>query len=137
MQGRQDDISLIRTRAIHRLLANRYLRLSGKKTVDRGRCSRTIALDHKGFDDIVANQFKVGVADPMRDARFGTGEKVVEHGDLVAEEHEAVDEMGADKACTARDEDAFSVGLGKELDRGETAEGGVGDGLRLGVIDRL
>ena len=85
----------------------------------------------------MANQFKVGVADPVRDARFGAGKKVVEYGDLVAEKHESVDEVGADKACAARDEDALPAGLGEKLDGGETAEGGVGDGLRLGVIYRL
>lgn len=98
---------------------------------------RTVTLDHEWFDDIVSNQFKVGMADPVGDARFRTGEKVVEHGDLMAEEHEAVDQMGSDEACTTCDEDALTIRLGEKLDRGETAEGGVGDGLRLRVVDRL
>jgi hypothetical protein len=98
---------------------------------------RTIALDHEGFDDIVTNQLKVRVANPVRHARFGTSEKVIEDGDFVAEKHETVDEMRADKACTASDEDALPAGLGKKLDGWEAAEGGVGDRLRLGVIDRL
>lgn len=98
---------------------------------------RTVTLDHEWFDDIVSNQLKVGMADPVGDARFGTGEKVVEHGDLVTEEHEAVDQMGADEACTTCDDDALTARLGEKLDRGETAECGVGDGLGLRVVDRL
>jgi hypothetical protein len=137
MQGRQGDRSLKRTNKHSDCQRTGTSGCSKRKRLKGGRCSRTIALDHEGFDDIVANQFKVGVADPVRDARFGAGEEVVEDGDLVAEEHESVDEMRADKACAARDEDALPAGLRKKLDGGETAEGGVGDGLRLGVIDRL
>ena len=85
----------------------------------------------------MSNQFKVGMADPVGDARLGTGEKVVEYGDLMTEDHEAVDQMRADEACTTCDEDALATRLGEKLDRGETAEGGVGDGLGLRVVDRL
>jgi hypothetical protein len=77
------------------------------------------------------------MADPVRDARLGTGEKVVEHGDLMTEEHETVDQMGTDEACATCDDDALAAGLGEKLDRGEAAKGGVGDGLRLRVVDRL
>jgi hypothetical protein len=98
---------------------------------------RTVALDHEWFDDIMANQLEVGVADPVRDARLGPGEKVVEHGNLMTKEHEAVDQMGADEACASCDKDALPAGLREKLDRGEPAEGGVGDRLRLRVIDRL
>ncbi len=77
------------------------------------------------------------MADPVRDARLGTGEKVVEHGDLVTEEHKAVDQMGSDEACTTCDKDALTAGLWEELDGGETAESSVGDGLRLRVVDGL
>jgi len=55
----------------------------------------------------------------------------------MTEKHETVDEVRADKAGATRDEDALAARLGEELDGGETTEGGVGDGLRLGVIDRL
>jgi hypothetical protein len=98
---------------------------------------RTVTLDHEWFDDIVSNRLKVGMADPVGDARLGTGEKVVEHGDLMTEEHEAVNQMGADKACATCDKDALTARLGEKLDWGETAEGGIGDGLRLRVVDRL
>ena len=77
------------------------------------------------------------MADPVGNARLGTGEKVVEHSDLVTEEHKAVNQMGTDKTCATCDDDALTARLGEKLDRGETAEGGVGDGLRLRVVDRL
>jgi hypothetical protein len=77
------------------------------------------------------------MADPVGDARLETGEKVVEHGDLVTEEHEAVDQMGADEACATCDEDALTPRLGEKLNRGETAEGGVGDEQRLREVNRL
>jgi hypothetical protein len=98
---------------------------------------RTVTLDHEWFDDIVSNQLKVGMADPVRDARLGAGEKVVEHGDLMTEEHKAVDQMGADEACATCNDDALTARLGEKLDGGETTEGGVGDRLRLRVVDGL
>jgi len=55
----------------------------------------------------------------------------------VAEEHETVDEMGADKAGTTGDEDALAVRLGEKFYGRKAAEGGVGDSLRLGIVDRL
>jgi hypothetical protein len=45
--------------------------------------------------------------------------------------------MGSDEACATCDDGALTARLGKKLDRGKTAEGGVGDGLRLRVVDRL
>jgi hypothetical protein len=98
---------------------------------------RTVTFDHEWFDNIVSNQLKVGMADPVGDACLGTGEKVIEHGDLMAEKHEAVNQMRADEACATCYEDALTARLGEKLDWGETAEGGVGDGLRLRVVDRL
>ena len=77
------------------------------------------------------------MANPVRDAGLGAGEEVIEHGNLMTKEHKAVDQMGADKACASCHKDALTAGLGEKLDRGETAEGGVGNRLRLRVIDRL
>jgi hypothetical protein len=57
----------------------------------------------------------------MRDARLGTGEKVIEHGNVMSEEHKAVDQMGANEACTPCDKDALTAGLGEKFDRGEPA----------------
>jgi hypothetical protein len=77
------------------------------------------------------------MADPMRDARLAASEKAVEHGDLMTEEHEAVNQMGADEARATCNDDALLARLGEKLDGGETTEGGVGDRLRLRVVDRL
>jgi hypothetical protein len=96
-------------------------------TLEPNKC--TVTLNHEWFKDIVSNQLKVGMIDPVGDARLGTGEKVVEHGDLMTEEHEAVDQMEADEACTTCDEDALMARLGEKLDRGKATESGVGDRL--------
>lgn len=50
----------------------------------------------------VPDQLKVGVTDPMGDVGFGAGKEVVDADYVVAEEHEAVDEVGADKAGALR-----------------------------------
>ena len=74
----------------------------------------------------------------------GTGEKVVENGDLVTEEHESVNEMRAHETGTTgncelaqhsisvmheggRTEDTLALGIGQELDGGEFGDGGVLD----------
>ena len=73
----------------------------------------------------------------MRDGCFGPGEEVVKDGDFVTEDHEAVDEMGADEAGTAGDEDALALGRREEFDGREAGEGGVGDRLAVGMEDGL
>ncbi len=73
------------------------------------RSTRTVALDHEGFDDIVPNQLEIRVADPMGDARLGTSKEVVEYGDLVAKEHETIDQMRTDKAGATGDENALAT----------------------------
>ena len=77
------------------------------------------------------------MADPMGDTRLGTREEVVENGDLVTKEHKTVDEMRTDKASATGDEDAFANRRGEKFDGSETCESCVGDGLRLGDIDRV
>ena len=44
----------------------------------------TVALNHEGFDDIVANHLEVGVSDPMADSGLRTSEEVVDNGNFVA-----------------------------------------------------
>jgi hypothetical protein len=80
---------------------------------------RTVTFDHEWFDDIVLNQLKTGMADAVGDARLGTGEKVVERGYLTTGEHDAVDQMGVDEACTTCDEDELTASTGEKLDRGK------------------
>ena len=55
----------------------------------------------------------------------------------MAENHEAVHQMRSDKSSAAGDKDALALGRRKQLDRGEAGEGGVRDGLGVGVVDGL
>lgn len=98
---------------------------------------RTIALDHERLNDIVADHLEVGVTDPVGQAGLGTSEEVVDNGDIVAQEHETVDEMGADETSTTGDEDALALGGREKFHGREAGEGGVGDGLRVWVVDGL
>ena len=55
----------------------------------------------------------------------------------MAQDHETVHEMRTDEAGATGDKDALALGRGKELDGRETREGGVRDGLGVGMEDRL
>ena len=73
----------------------------------------------------------------MTDGRFGASEEVVEDGDLMAEEHKAVDQVRADETGATGDENALALGRREELDGREAGEGGVGDRLAVGMEDGL
>ena len=73
----------------------------------------------------------------MTDGRFGASKEVVEDGDLMAEEHKAVDQVRADETGTTGDEDTLALGRREELDGREAGEGGVGDRLAVGMEDGL
>ena len=75
----------------------------------KSRITRTVAFDHEGLDDIVSDQLEIRMADPMGDARLGTGEEIIEHGHLVAKEHETIDQMRTDKASATGDENALTT----------------------------
>lgn len=124
-QGTRDDRFLIQKTRVSYVIED----------VDRGQ--RTVAFNHERLNDIVANELKVGVPNPMADGGLGPGEKVVEDMNLVAQDHEAIDEMGADKASTTRHKDTLPLRRGKQFDGRETRKSGVGDSLVRGVIDRL
>lgn len=53
----------------------------------------TVAFNHEGFDDIMTNQFKIGMTDPVADSCLGTSKEVVENSDFMSEEHEAINKM--------------------------------------------
>lgn len=53
----------------------------------------------------------------------------------MAENHQPVDKVGAYEASTTCDEDTFALCWGEKLYRGEAGEGGVRDGLCVGMID--
>jgi hypothetical protein len=74
----------------------------------------TVNLDHERLDNIVPDHLEVGVTNPVRDlvsakpgttthGSPGTGEEVVEDGDLVTEEHETIDQVRSDESSTTSD----------------------------------
>lgn len=103
----------------------------------RGGDERTVTFDHERLDNVVSDHLKVGVTDPVADGGLGAGEEVVEDGDFVAQEHESIDQVGADETSSAGDEDALPIGMGEEFDGREAGKGGVGDGVVVGVEDGL
>jgi hypothetical protein len=77
------------------------------------------------------------MSDPMTDGSLGTGEEVVEDGNVMAEEHKAIDEVRADETSTASDQDALALGGRKKFDRREASESCVRDRVVFGIIDGL
>lgn len=104
---------------------------------DESGCKLTVALNHERLNDIVSNELKVGVTDPVGDGSLGTSEEVVKDGNLVAEEHESVDEMGANKTSTAGHQDALPLGGREKLDGGEANQGRVRNGAGVSMEDGL
>jgi hypothetical protein len=84
----------------------------------------------------MTNQFKIGMANPMTDSCLGTSEKIIENGDLMPEEHEAINEMGADEAGPAGDEDTLAFGQRKKFDGREARECTVRDGSSFWKVNR-
>lgn len=97
----------------------------------------TVALDHEWFNNVVANHLKVGVANPMTDSGLRTSEEVIDNGDLVPQDHEAVDKMGSNESGTTCDQDALALRGRQQLDRGESRERGVRDRVCLRIVDRV
>lgn len=56
----------------------------------------------------MADHLEIRVADPMTDGCFGSSEEIVEDSDFMTEEHQSVDEMGADETGTAGDQDPLA-----------------------------
>ena len=77
-----------------------------------GRTSQVIDLvdfKEQRVDDVVVEQFKVLMVDPVFYVSLSSREEVVRHNDLVTVEHQLVDQMRTDKTCAASDEDALTV----------------------------
>ncbi|PPQ79576.1 hypothetical protein CVT25_003458 [Psilocybe cyanescens] len=85
----------------------------------------TIAFNHKRFNNIVSDHFKVGMTNPMADGSLGAGKEVVENCNFMTEKHQSVNKMGANEASTTGDQDAFTLRRSKQFDRGETRKSGV------------
>jgi hypothetical protein len=109
---------------------------SGQSTVTR-LGTLTVTLNHEWLHNIVSDHLKVGMADPVADRSLGTGEKVIDNGDFVSQEHQTVDEVRSDETGTAGNQDALALGWRQELNRRETREGCVGDRLGIWVKYRL
>lgn len=87
----------------------------------------TVALNHERLDDIVSDQLKIGVADPMVDGGLGAGEKVVDNGDLMTQEHQTVNEVGSDETGTTGNQYTLALKSRQEFNGWETRESRVGD----------
>lgn len=95
----------------------------------------TVTFDHKWLHNIVTDHLKVWMTNPVANIGFGTGEEVIEHGDLMTEKHQAVNQVRAYKASSASNQDTFALSIGEEFDGAETREGGIGDGVGARVED--
>jgi hypothetical protein len=126
MQGKQDGRSLLGKVVSGGVLCGYY-----------SRSAHTVALDHEWFNYIVSDHLEVGVSDPMANGGFRPSEEIVEDGDFVAEKHKSVDEMGSDEPSTARDKNALALRWRKQLDGYEAGEGGVGNGVGIGMENRI
>ena len=82
----------------------------------------------------MSNEFKVRVTDPVRDGGLEASEEVVEDGDFMTKEHEAIHKVRTYKPSTAGDEDALSLGRGQQLDGRVMCDGRIGNGVSGGVV---
>lgn len=57
----------------------------------------------------MSHHLEVRVTNPVTDGGLGSSEKVVDDGDLMAEEHETVNEMGTNKSSTASNKDPLAL----------------------------
>jgi len=95
----------------------------------------TVTLNHEWLDDIMSDHLKVGMADPVADGGLGASEEVVEDGNFMTQEHQAVDEVGSNETGPAGNQDTLALRRGQEFDRWETRESGVGDRVAVWVED--
>ena len=62
------------------------------------------AAHHIRIDDVVTNQLKVRMPEPVGDRGLGAGHVVVQHDHIVPQQHQPIHEMRADEARSAGDE---------------------------------
>eukprot|EP00914_Ancora_sagittata_P013422 GHVO01026222.1.p3 GENE.GHVO01026222.1~~GHVO01026222.1.p3 ORF type:complete len:100 (-),score=16.34 GHVO01026222.1:121-420(-) len=86
-----------------------------------------VTFNHERLYDIVSDEFEIWMAYPVADGGSGTGKKVVKHSNVMAKEHETIDKMRTNETSPASDKDALALARGKEFDRGETSESGIGN----------
>ena len=80
---------------------------------------------------------KVGMTDPVTDGGLGAGEEIIDDGDFVTQEHQAVDEMRSDKTSAAGNQDSLAFRRRQKFDRWETRESRIGDRVGVWVEDRF
>ena len=97
----------------------------------------TVTFNHEWLDDIVTDQLKVGMTNPVAYSGLGTSEKVVEDSDFMAKKHESVYQVGTDKTRATSDKNALALRRRKERHRRETSEGSIGDRIILWMVNRF
>ena len=97
----------------------------------------TVAFNHEWLDDIVSNHLKVGMPDPVTDSSLGTGEEVIEDGNFVTQEHEAIDEVRSNETSAAGNQDTLALRCRQERDGRETRQRGIGDRMGVRMEDGL
>jgi len=70
----------------------------------------TVTLNHKWLDNIMSDHLKVGMTDPVADGGLGASEEVIDDGDLMAQEHQAIDEMGPNETSATGNQDTLALG---------------------------
>lgn len=102
-----------------------------------GMSKLTVAFNHEWFNNIMSNHLEVGMSDPVAHIRTGTGEEVVEDSDLMTKNHKSIYQVRADEASAARYKNSLSLRRWEEPYGGKAAEGRVGNGVRVRVVNRL
>ncbi len=87
--------------------------LDGVVLVVQGRCGTgqivdAVDLELEGVDDVMAHQFKAGIALEVLDVGLATGEEVVETDDFVTLTDQAVTEVGSEESGSTGDENAHN-----------------------------
>ena len=69
----------------------------------------TVTLDHERLDNVMPDHLKVRMADPMADRSLGPSEKVIDHSDFVAQEHQTVDKVRPNETCPASNQNTLAI----------------------------
>jgi hypothetical protein len=75
-----------------------------------------IDLNVQGVYNVMVEQLKVLVPNPVFNIALASSEEIVGCGNLVTLHHQTVDQVGANKACTSSHQDPLAVLVGQEAD---------------------
>lgn len=87
------------------------------RTCRAGEMVDLVHFDDERLDDVVTDELKIGMPDPLGEVVLLAGEKVVEDEHFVTHEHEAIHQMRADEAGASRNENPFLLGDGQHSGR--------------------